>query len=68
MNTYTKIAALIFRLSAVGMLIYSAIVTSTLVFFMPAMIWTAVPFAVAGLVLFVLSIPLAKITTASFGP
>ena len=66
MNTYQKIAAFIFRLTALGIIIYASIQVVSLSFIMPAMIWALLPFLAVGIVLFLVSIPLAKIATVGF--
>jgi len=68
MTTYQKIAALIFRMVAVCIILYSAtagIGSVMLMGFRTVLLFA--PFLVGGVALFVAAIPLARLTTAGFG-
>jgi hypothetical protein len=60
MNTYEKVAALVIRLTSLGLILYSCILATMMIFFARQMILMLLPTLIAGIVLFWTAIPLSR--------
>ena len=66
MSTFQKIAALIFRLAAVALILYACIFATATAMIMPHAIWMLLPFFVGGMILYFAALPLAWLVTRGF--
>ncbi len=67
MTTYQKIAALIFRLVSVGLIIYACLVTASAALIgQPRVAWMFLPILICGVILHFAAIPLAWLVTRGF--
>lgn len=67
MSIFQKIAALVFRLVSLGMIIYSCVgAASAIVVGMTVAVWLLLPTLVGGVILYFAAIPLAWLATRGF--
>ena len=64
MTKYQKVAALVLRLAALAIVIYSIFAAIMSISMMPAMLWILLPMLIGGVILFKAAIPLAKIVAS----
>jgi len=64
MNKYKSIAALVIRLFAVGLILYTTIASIPAIFMAPTMLWVMLPSLIGGIVVYLLAIPLAALVVA----
>jgi hypothetical protein len=66
MSTYQKIAALVFRLASIGLVLYSCLGAISTALMMPRAVWIMLPTLTAGIILYFVALPLARLATRGF--
>lgn len=66
MTTYQKIAILVIRLFAIGLILYTSIAAVPAAIMMPKAVWIMLPSLIGGAIIYLVSVPLGHLITRGF--